>query len=95
MRHGCARAAVGRPVGQRLLANENGGLWITPWVAVLFVGRGLEQPGFLDGEPACVRLDAAANGVALWSFTLKLDILPQTKFQPREEKPATKTEAAE
>jgi len=26
---------------------------------------------------------------------LKLDILPQTKFQLREEKPATKAEAAE
>jgi hypothetical protein len=29
------------------------------------------------------------------SFTFKLDILPQTKFQLREEKPATKAEAAE
>jgi len=28
------------------------------------------------------------------SFTLKLDILPQTKFQLREEHPATKAEAA-
>ena len=27
------------------------------------------------------------------SFTFKLDILPQTKFQLREEKPATKEEA--
>jgi hypothetical protein len=42
----------------------------------LFVGLSLEQPGFLGGEPACVRLDATANGVALWSFTFKLDILP-------------------
>jgi hypothetical protein len=29
------------------------------------------------------------------SFTFKLDILPQTKFQLREEQPATKAEAAE
>jgi hypothetical protein len=29
------------------------------------------------------------------SFTLKLDILPQTKFQLRDERPATKAEAAE
>jgi len=29
------------------------------------------------------------------SFTLKLDILPQTKFQLREEQPATNAEAAE
>jgi hypothetical protein len=28
------------------------------------------------------------------SFTFKLDILPQTKFQLREEQPATKAEAA-
>ena len=28
------------------------------------------------------------------SFTLKLDILPQTKFQLREEKPLVKEEAA-
>ena len=67
MRHGCARAAVGRSIGQRLLANENGGLWITAWVAVLFVGLSLEQPGLLGGKLAHVRLDAAANGVALWN----------------------------
>jgi len=29
------------------------------------------------------------------SFTFKLDILPQTKFQLREEQPAMKAEAAE
>ncbi len=29
------------------------------------------------------------------SFTFKLDIFPQTKFQLREEQPATKAEAAE
>ena len=29
------------------------------------------------------------------SFTFKLDVFPQTKFQLREEKPATKAEAAE
>jgi hypothetical protein len=51
-------------------------------------------------------INNADNGKSYWnragvafgnrdgSFTLKLDILPQTKFQLREEKPLVKEEAA-
>ena len=52
-------------------------------------------------------INTAENGKSYWnrggvafenkegSFTFKLDILPQTKFQLREEKPVVKEEAAE
>ncbi|MGB5523612.1 MAG: hypothetical protein WBM96_13675 [Polyangiales bacterium] len=52
-------------------------------------------------------INTADNGKSFWnrggvaflnrdgSFTFKLDIRPQTKFQLREEKPATKAQAAE
>ena len=51
-------------------------------------------------------INTADNGKSYWnrggvasenkdgSFTFKLDILPQTKFQLREEKPLVKEEAA-
>ncbi len=51
-------------------------------------------------------INTADNGKSYWnragvafenkdgSFTLKLDILPQTKFQLREEQPLAKREAA-
>ena len=58
------------------------------------------------GEVITVALEGADSGKSYWnrggvalenkdgSFTFKLDILPQTKFQLREEKPVVKEEAA-
>ena len=59
------------------------------------------------GERAAIYvINTAENGKSYWnrggvafenkdgSFTFKLDILPQTKFQLREEKPLVKEEAA-
>jgi len=70
------------------------------------VRPGLSKPGASFPLHTIYVINTSENGKSYWnragvafgnrdgSFTLKLEILPQTKFQLREEKPVAKEEAA-